>query len=145
MNPSVDALNLLRDRLLIRAPTPRDAERRLVEHRLDPADLAFLEFEELGELPGPVDPIVIEERERKDDAALAVDGDKSPVADAIHNVIQRISGELRETVVGGCCSVLKANAPFSERVVSLAIVPRERGEVVVRLSDEFLARGSLRA
>src|SRR4029077_6128994 len=42
-----------------------------------------------------------------------------------------------------CRAVLKANTPFGEWVVTVAIVASERGEVIVRLSDKVLARGAL--
>src|SRR5690606_24028577 len=76
-----DVLQGLRHRHLVRAPARTDAEGRLVEHGLDARDLAVLDLEELGELPRPVDAIVVEERQRERDAALDVDGHEPPVAD----------------------------------------------------------------
>jgi hypothetical protein len=59
-----------------------------MEHRLDAPDLAVLDLEQLRELPGPVDPVVIEEREREDDPALGVGRDESAVADPVDNAVQ---------------------------------------------------------
>jgi hypothetical protein len=49
---------------------------------LDPADLALLDLEQVGELPSPIDVLVIEEREREHDAALAVDGHETAIANS---------------------------------------------------------------
>src|SRR5690242_14000099 len=65
-----DDLRLVRNPLLIRAPARVDAVGRAVEHGFDAAYLAVFDLEELAELPGPVDLLVIEEAEREHDAAL---------------------------------------------------------------------------
>ena len=51
-----------------------------MEDRLDTANLAVFNLEELAELPRPVDLFVIEEREGEDDPAFAIDGHETPVA-----------------------------------------------------------------
>jgi hypothetical protein len=44
-----------------------------VEHGFDAADLPLLDLEQLGHLPCPVDPIMVEEHEGERDATLPVD------------------------------------------------------------------------
>src|SRR5690606_29243328 len=139
------ALNRLGHRLLVRAPSGRYAERRPVEHRLDPANQPVLDLEELGQLPRPVDPMMIEEREREDDASLAIHGDETPVADSRDDVEQRTVLELllASEVARHEDAVLVADAVVRERVVALAVVARQPSEVVVRDLDQLLARRTL--
>src|SRR5580700_2802310 len=90
MRSSANVLNVLGHRLLISGPTRRRAERRLLEHGLDAADLALLNLEELAQLPRPVDVVMIEKGEREHDTALAVHGDKAAVANAAHDTLQAL-------------------------------------------------------
>src|SRR5690606_29184204 len=78
-------LDRARHARLVRAPARPHAERRAMEDGFDPADLPVLDLEQLGELPCPVDPVVIEERDREHDPLLAIDRDESPVADPRHD------------------------------------------------------------
>src|SRR4029079_9102178 len=86
---SPHALDFLRNALLVGAPARVDAERRALENRFDPPDLALFDLEELAKLPGPVDPVMVEEGEGEDDASLAIHRDAPPVADARHDPLQR--------------------------------------------------------
>src|SRR5690606_31115900 len=86
---SADVLDLFGAALFVSAPAGTHAVGAADEDRLDPADLAALHLEQFAQLPGPVDPPVIEEAEREDDAALPVDGHEPAVANAVHHVLQR--------------------------------------------------------
>src|SRR5690606_8509968 len=140
------ALNHLGNRLLVRAPAGRHPERRLVEHGLDAADLPVLDLEQLRELPRPIDLMVVEEPEREHDPPLAVDRDEAPIAYPRHDIEQRAVLELllAREVARDEDAVLVADAVVRERVVALAVVTREPGEVVVRVLDQLLTRRSLR-
>src|SRR5262245_55859021 len=141
---SPHALNRLRHRLLERAPAGWNPVRRPVEDRLDTANLTVLDLEQLPELPRPVDLLVIEEREGEHDPALAIDGHEAAIADPRHHASQRVL-ELRLAVP--LCrrdAVLEALAVVGERVIALAVVASETGEVVVRGLDTLVPHRQLR-
>ncbi len=83
--------------------------------RLDAADLAVLDLEQLAELPGPVDVVVVEEREGEHDAALAVHRHEAAVTDARHDALQRSSNCFLQAPGTGCAVGCRAVVimPFS--------------------------------
>src|SRR6185437_5856427 len=87
--PLPDDLWLIRNALLVSAPAGIDAIGSPVEDRFDAADLAVLDLEELSELPGPVDVLMVEEGKGEDNAVLAIDRHEPPVAHARDDVFQR--------------------------------------------------------
>src|SRR5690606_34793334 len=153
---SAHHLNRLGHSLLERAPAGVDAVRRAVEHGLDPADLAVLDLEDLGELPGPVQPVVVEEAEREDVAALAVDGDEAAIANPRDDAPKRLlelllaahDARLAGLLIGSrhvrrLDAVLVTLAVVGERIVALAVVALQAVEVVVGRDDELVARHPL--
>jgi hypothetical protein len=79
---SADLLDLFGPALFVGAPTRTDPVRPADEDGLHAADQVVLDFEQLAELPGPVDRPVVEKGEGENDAALAVDRDEAAIADA---------------------------------------------------------------
>src|SRR5687767_9712328 len=114
-----------------------------MEDRFDAANQAVLDLEEFGELPGPVDLLVVEERKREDDAPLAIDGDESPVADARDDAAQRLLELLLAVPLRHGDAILEAITVIGERVIALPVVAGETGEVMVGGLDQLLARGAL--
>src|SRR5262245_35603098 len=119
-----------------------------MEDGLDTPDLALLDPEQLGDLPGPVDAVVIEEAEGEHDAAFAVHGHEAPVAHAIDDALEALLELLLAGGAGAAAGqhihrVLEAHAVLRERVVPLAVIVLEAGEVIVRGFDEFGARHAL--
>jgi hypothetical protein len=52
-----------------------------VEDCFNPADISFFDLEQLCELPGPVQSVMVEETKGEDNAALAVHCHESTVSD----------------------------------------------------------------
>src|SRR5690606_14983685 len=95
-----------------------------------------------------VDPGVIEEREREHDPLLAIDRDESTVAAPRHDASDaRLELLLARDPGAGpgkaVDSSLESHAVDSERVIPLAVVVLEAGEVVVGGRDELRARHAL--
>src|SRR5690606_36947726 len=144
-----------------------------LQEGVDLADVALLDLEHLGDLPGvrlhraghyfaPVGRLeaarlatgMVEEAEREHDAALLVDGHKTPVADAVHEGhqagfdllgaaplarIRRGGRWIRPCLARrrrrqrGLAAILVAQAIRRERIVPLAVVLLQAGERFVAL------------
>ena len=76
-----DILQFTGHALLVSTPARINTKRRTVKDSLDAPDLTILDLKQLGELPGPVDAVMIEEAKSKDDPLLLVHRHKSPVPD----------------------------------------------------------------
>ncbi len=88
-----------------------------MEDRLDATDLPLLDPEQLRQLPGPVDAVVVEEPEREHDAAFTIHGHEAAVAHAIDDALQAFL----ELLPAGRCACHRAPARpplFSKRTQS---------------------------
>src|SRR5688572_11525105 len=115
-----------------------------MEDGFDAANLAVLNLEQLRQLPRPVDVVVVEEGEGIDDAALAIDGDEPSVADTRDDAAEGVLELLFTVGLRRRDAVLETLAVGGERVVALAVVAGEAGEVVVGGFDQLFARRPLR-
>src|SRR5262245_32118066 len=106
-----------------------------MKYGFDTANLTVLNLEQLRQLPGPVDVVVVEEGEGIDDAALAIDGNETPVADARDNAAERVLELLLAVGLRRRDAVLEAFAVGGKGVIALAVVARETGEVIVGSLD----------
>src|SRR5690606_18701695 len=134
--------------LLPGAPARAHAEGCAVEDGLYAADLALFHPEQLGDLPGPVDAVVVEEREGENNAALPVHGHETPVANPVHDALEAF---LELLPAGGSLAaarqhvdaVLETHAVVGEGVVAPAVVVLQAGEIVVGGLDQVGAGHAL--
>ena len=59
-----------------------------MKYRFDAADHPVLDLEQLSELPGPVDAVMVEKRECKHDASLGIGSDETAIPYAIDDAVQ---------------------------------------------------------
>ncbi len=72
----------------MRAPSGVHPVRASVENCFNASDLAFFDFKQLCELPGPIDLHVIEETKGKDNSTFTVHCHEAAIADPRHNAFQ---------------------------------------------------------
>src|SRR5690606_14374506 len=128
--PSANVLNPVRNALLVRAPAGIDAEGRAMEDGFDSANLAVLDPEQLGELPGPVDPVMVEEGEGEHDPLFSIDRDEPAIADPRHDASDArfellLAGDAGAAARQHVDAVLEPHAIVGKRVIPLAVVVLE--------------------